>query len=46
MLEERNADDLQDFVEDCPVCCQAIEIVAKQDIHGDLQLAAKREDDS
>jgi mRNA-degrading endonuclease toxin of MazEF toxin-antitoxin module len=42
---DMTAGDLQDFIEDCPVCCRAIEIVAKQDIHGHLQLVAKREDD-
>jgi hypothetical protein len=35
----------QDFFEDCPVCCRAIEIVAVQDYDGNYDIYTKSEND-
>ena len=36
----------QDFIEDCPVCCRAIEFTATLDATGAWQIHARRDDES
>ncbi|MBW3567284.1 MAG: CPXCG motif-containing cysteine-rich protein [Proteobacteria bacterium] len=35
----------QQFIEDCPVCCAPIELVADLDAGGRWQLSVRRDDD-
>lgn len=36
---------LQDYIEDCQVCCRPINLHITVDDHGSLQVGARRDDD-